>query len=58
MFDARINRELKDLEEKIDFRTGKVKRMLSQGFLSKPAWARASFWFVLGGLVFAMVQSY
>ena len=37
-------KELRDLEAKIDMNYGKIKRLLMQGWMSKPAWARAAAW--------------
>jgi len=45
-----VKQELDDLTTNLDAHSGKFKRLLMQGWLSKPAWARASVWFLLGGV--------
>lgn len=40
--------ELTILEARIDHHYGKFQRLLMHGWLSKPAWARAAVWFLLG----------
>ena len=47
-------KELQKLETEIDAEFGKVKRLLMQGWMSKPAWARACVW-ILFGAVTALV---
>ncbi len=56
--DIQTKKELEALADKIDYRTNKMKRIFTYGFLSKPAWVRAGFWFVLGNLTLAIIQSY
>ena len=46
--------ELQKLEAELDIELGKIKRLFLQGWLSKPAWARACVW-ILFGVVTALV---
>ncbi len=49
-----VKKELQKLETELDAEFGKVKRLLMQGWMSKPAWARACVW-ILFGAVTALV---
>ncbi len=45
-----VVKELKELEVKLDEEYGKIRRLFMQGWLSKPAWARAAVWVLLGAV--------
>ena len=49
--DKTIKVSLEVLEVQIDAKFGKVKRMFMHGWMSKPAWVRATGWFVAGAFV-------
>ena len=40
--------ELQKLETELDAEFGKMKRLFLQGWITKPAWARATVWFLVG----------
>jgi len=50
--------KLKALEANIDQEFGKIKRVIVHGWMSKPAYIRALGWFISGGVVMAMINSY
>jgi len=54
--DIQVKQELKALQDKIDFRTGRMKRILTHGWLSQPAWIRAIFWATVGGFTVGMLK--
>jgi hypothetical protein len=41
-------KELVNLEAELDAEFGKMKRLFMQGWMTKPAWARAAVWFLAG----------
>ncbi len=58
----KVNQEIKEtlqkMEGEVDVLLGKPKRWLMQGWMSKPAWIRAAFWFVVGNFTCAIAFSY
>ena len=43
-----FKKKLKEVESELDAEFGKMKRLFLHGFVSKPAWARAAVWLLLG----------
>jgi len=43
-----VKKKLEKIQQELDQDFGKIKRLMMQGLISKPAWVRAMVWFMLG----------